>query len=154
MAEYFPDLQSDIDELIGRGAVQIHNLRHVKDWDGRWLIEGNLTLAFSASDRIIQTLRTFSDERRLCDFFSEMAFAFSALSQDERLKIINEDATYTDNRTGEGAIIDFAEWRQANYSANAANFFDRVMPDAERASPAEKLHLYVHHMRRRLTREG
>ena len=149
---YFPDLQADVDQLIGRGLVQIHQLEHVRDWDGKWLLDGSFTLEFSVSHGLIEALKSFPDERDLCGLFDELAFAFAQLSPKERLTIIGEDATYTDNRTGEGAIIDFAQWRQANYSAAAANFFDRVMPDAQAASPAEKLHLYDYHMRRRLAR--
>jgi hypothetical protein len=151
---YFPDVQADIDHLVGRGVISIRDLSHVQDWDGKWLLEGRFTLNFGPSKQIVEQLLNFDDEARLSSLFSELAFAFAELSPIERLKIVGQDATYADNRTGEGAIIDFAEWRSANYSFAAANFFDRVMPDGLPASPAEKLHLYVQHMRRRLGNGG
>jgi hypothetical protein len=147
---YYPEMQEDIDALIGRGLLGIQGLRHTKDSNGRWRLEGNFFVAeVEAVRSIVSSLTEFTDETRLFKFYRELAFAISNLSRSERASAFSEDATYKVD-VGEEVIIDFAEWQQANYSENAARSFDQLMPDHRSATPAQKLHLYVHHLKRRL----
>lgn len=147
---YYPELQDDIDALVGRCLVSIEGLRHVEDEEGRWRLEGKFSIADDGATTITATLRAFQDELRLFGFYRELAFALASVPDDQRGGAAAEDATYGDERFGDGAIIDFAEWKQANYSENAAHFFDRVMPEGRRTTPAQKLHLYARHLQRRL----
>ncbi|MDQ0467013.1 hypothetical protein [Labrys wisconsinensis] len=147
---YYPELQDDIDALVGRGLVSIEGLRHVEDEDGRWRLEGKFSIADNGAITIATALRAFQDEQRLFGFYRELAFALASIPDYQRADAVAEDATYGDERFGDGAIIDFAEWKQANYSENAARFFDRVMPEGRKATPAQKLHLYARHLQRRM----
>ncbi len=45
-----------------------------------------------------------------------------------------------------GNVVDFAEWQQKNYSANAARYMSQLLPLNTRATRGEMLHLYVHHL--------
>ena len=60
----------------------------------------------------------------------------------------SEDATYSDSNIDYGNVVDFAEWRERNYSANAARYFAQL---SEAAMPSELLHLYVRHLHRRIS---
>jgi hypothetical protein len=147
---YYTELQKDVDALVGRGIVGIEELHHVRDHLGRWRLGGKFFIsAPEAATIVIDAARKFTDECDLFDFYRELAFALNVLSTLERQSAYKEDATYG-AQVGEEVIIDFAQWRQANYSENAARFFDYVMPDGRPATAAQKLHLYTHHLKRRL----
>lgn len=147
---YYPELQDDVDVLVGRGLVSIEGLRHVADEEGRWRLEGRFSIADDGALAVTEALRAFDDERRLFGFYRELGFALASIPDGQRGGTVVEDATYGDDRVGEGAIIDFAEWRRENYSENAARYFDHVMPGGRQATPAQKLHLYARHLQQRL----
>ena len=139
---------------LGGGIVGIEGLTHSRDVDGRWRLGGRFFLAdMKAAQVINQAIRQFADERNLFSFYRELAFAFASVPRNLRSKAIGEDAVYAVN-VGDEVIIDFAEWKQANYSENAARFFDQVMPDGQPASSAQKLHLYAQHLKQRLIASG
>lgn len=149
---YYPELQHGIDTLVGRGIIGIEGLEYRLDVDDRWRLEGRLFLAdFEAARIITDTVQQFADEQRLASFYRELAFAYAALPWNIRSNVVEEDAIYGID-VGDDVLIDFAEWKQANYSENSARFFDRVMPDGQAASPAQKLHLYAQHLKWRLVK--
>ena len=151
---YFPELQTDVDHLVGKGIVGVSNLKYRKESDGRWRVSGLFFLAdFDASRSITKSIRRFTDEEKLHAFYRELAFAFAAIPKEVRGKAVAEDAVY-DVDVGEDVIIDFAQWKQENFSENAARYFDHVMPDGRPATAAQKLHLYAWHLKRRLAADG
>ena len=145
---FYPELQRDLDRLVGMGVVSIENLDYKKDQWKRWCLEGDYALLYDRAEPILQAATEFEDERRVQRFLRELAFALAALSEDEFDQAMIEDATYADPRAVPGQVIDFDEWRRANYTANAANYFDHVMPLGLKASPGEKIQLYVRHLER------
>jgi hypothetical protein len=147
---FYPALQHDLDRLVGTGVAVILGLDHVLDEDKRWRLEGSYQLNRPFSDRILLRLLDFKSERRLVDFLRELAFAVSTLSDDDFDKAMTEDATYSDPLVGVGNVVDFAEWQRKNYTANAARYFDNLLPGGARATPGEKLHLYVRHLHSRV----
>ena len=150
----FPSLQHDIDRLVGLGLVSVEGLQHKKDWAGRWRLEGSLFIYdLKRAKALIQKLNDFTDEKRLTRFYRELAFAFANLPKEDRVISLDEDAVYGAN-VGDEVIIDFAEWQQANYSENAARYFDQVMPGGTTNSAGQKLHLYTYHLKRRLVSGG
>ena len=57
--------------------------------------------------------------------------------------------TWSDKRTGTGDVIDFSEWRNVNYSAYAATFFEKVVPAGVNVNRSDKLQLYMRLLDRR-----
>jgi hypothetical protein len=149
---FYPDLQKDLDRLVGQGVVVISGVSHVQDKARRWRLEGAYRLNREFADPILETLADFPEERRLGDFITELGYALSALSDAELDRAMSEDATYSDPMITFDNVIDFADWRDRNYSANAADKFDQVIQGGN-ASPGEKLHLYVRHLHRRINGE-
>jgi hypothetical protein len=151
---FYPSLQQDLDRLVGMGLVLISGLSHARDEDDRWRLEGAYRLNFHLAQKPLERLATFESERRLSAFLQELAFALSALTDRELDQAMTEDATYADPVIAVGNVVDFAEWQNKNWSANAAHHFERLMPGGIRATPGEKLHLYVRHLHARLQQAG
>jgi hypothetical protein len=149
---FYPDLQHDLDRLVGRGVVTISDVGHVQDEEKRWRLEGAYRLHGAFAQPILAALDDFPDESRLGAFIVELGYALSALSDEEFDRAVSEDATYSDPTVMLDNVIDFADWRERNYSANAAERFDRFIPGGN-ATPGEKIHLYVRHLHRRINGE-
>ena len=147
---FYPSLQRDLDRLVGMGVARISNLTHLLDESNRWRLEGSYCLNHSFSERILQQIDTFADERQLARFIQELAFAVSTLSDIDFDNAMTEDATYSDPLVDVGNVVDFAEWQQKNFSANAAEVFEKYLPAGSRTTPGEKLHLYVRHLHSRI----
>jgi hypothetical protein len=145
---FYPALQGDLDRLVGMGVVLISKVSHVLDDAKRWRLEGSYRLNHEFADPILAKLTDFPEEARLGAFILELAYALSALSDRELDIAVSEDATYSDPLVTVDNVINFEGYRE-NYSANAAQKFDRVISGGN-ASPGEKLHLYVRHLHRRI----
>jgi hypothetical protein len=147
---FYPALQQDLDRLVGMGLVTITGLSHARDESNRWRIEGAYQLNDSLARAALARIGEMEEERRIFTFVQELAFALSALTDYELDSAMTEDATYADPVVGVGNVIDFAEWQDKNWSAGAAGYFARVMPNGITATPGEKLHMYVRHLHARL----
>jgi len=143
---FYPELQQDLDRLVGLGLVVITGLGHVLDAGGRWRLDGSFALEREMAAGVLRALDIFPERT----FLVEVAYAISALSDSEFDRVPSEDVTYSDLSVDYGNVIDFAEWRERNYSANAANRFAQI---SEGAMPGELLHLYVRHLHRRISGE-
>ncbi|MEM7701306.1 MAG: hypothetical protein AAF251_05155 [Pseudomonadota bacterium] len=149
---FYPDLQRDLDRLVGLGVVKISNVGHVQDEDKRWRLEGSYRLRKEFAAPIVAILEGFQEERRLQAFIGELGYALSSLSDEELDYAVSEDATYSDPMVTNNNVIDFSEWRQRNYSANAARQFDRYIAGGG-ATPGERIHMYVRHLHKRIQGE-
>lgn len=146
---FYPDLQHDLDRLVGIGIADISGISHVQDESKRWRLEGTYRLNRRFADPILATLDNFAEESRLSTFVLELGYALSALSDEDIDKAVSEDATYSNRLITNDNVIDFESRGEKNYSANAAREFSRVIAGGN-ATSGEKLHLYVRHLRRRI----
>src|SRR6185312_7535782 len=135
---FYPELQHDLDRLVGMGMVLIKQVSHVRESNGKWRLEGRYRLNAEMSNTPLNFLLGLPDERRFASFVEELAYALSALSDQDLERALVEDATYSDPSVSVNNVLDFEEWTQRNPSANAANYFDRLMPGCTRATPGEK----------------
>jgi hypothetical protein len=147
---FYASLQHDLDRLVGMGVVLVSSISHVLDGDQQWRLEGSYCLHRTFADRILQRIKAFEDECKLINFIQELAYALSALSDEDIGRATTEDATYADPIIDVGNVVDFAEWENINYSANAAQYFEWLLPSGGRATQGEMLHLYIHHLYGRL----
>lgn len=146
---FYPDLQHDLDRLVGQGITIISGVGHVQDEEERWRLEGSYRLNRCFASPILATLSGFAEEYRLRKFIGELGYALSALSDEDLDQAVSEDATYSDPSVKIDNVIAFEGRNERNYTANAAEEFDRVIIGGN-ASPGEKLHLYVRHLQRRI----
>lgn len=147
---FYPDLQHDVDRMVGKGMVLVHGVHHVRGPDGRWRVEGTYGLNPDLSRAALAYLLGRRDEGRVASFVQELAYALSALGESEFDRALVEDATYSDPSFSEDNVLDFDEWTRRNPSANAAAYFDHFFPGGTKATPGERLHLYVRHLHRRI----
>ena len=147
---FYPTLQNDLDRLVGLGLVLITDLGHIIDKDGQWRLDGAFSLNHDLAGNALKVMDRFPQQLEMRTFFLEVAYAVSALSDSEFDVLPSEDPTYSDSGVGYENVVDFAEWRQLNYSANVTRHFASV---SEQATPGELLHLYVRHLRRRISGE-
>ena len=144
---FYPALQHELDRLVGLGLVIISGVNHFQDADGQWRLDGYFSINHQLGDDPLGAIRSFPQEFTARSFLLEVAYALSALTDEEIGGLASEDPTYSDISVGYENVLDFAEWRKLNYSANAANHFSSVL---ERATPGELLHLFVRHLHRRM----
>lgn len=147
---FYPDLQHDVDLMVGHGMVLVTDVGHALDADGRWRLEGCYRLHRSLATPSLEFLAGFHDEQRVDTFVTELAYALSALGELEFENALAEDATYGDPMVSDDNVLDFSEWALRNPSARAVSYFDRFMPAKVPTTKGEKLHLYVRHLRKRL----
>jgi hypothetical protein len=140
-------LQRELDRLVGLGLVTVHDVGHVKE-RGRWRLDGSFALEDRRAKGVINFADAFETERATKEFFRRLTFASARLKAPIE-QLVVEDVTWADKRTGTGDVIDFSEWQAANYSASAAQYFDRVSPRGLRLSRGDRLQLYMHLLERR-----
>jgi hypothetical protein len=151
---FYPALQRDLDRMVGRGMVCVSQVAHIRSSDGKWRLEGRYSLNRNMSADALAYLQQLPGEDQFASFATELAYALSALGDDELETALVEDATYCDPTVSANNVLDFEEWVRRNPSTNAANYFSRLMPEGTHATPGEKLHLYVRHLRRRIHAHG
>ncbi|ANB01986.1 hypothetical protein [Ectothiorhodospira sp. BSL-9] len=147
---FYPRLQLDLDRLVGFGLAHISGLDHLEDEGHRWRLEGSYQLYARLANPVLRQILEFPEEDRTHKFIQELAYALAALDEAEFCGALAEDATYADPLIDSGKIVDFAEWRDVNFSANAASSFDRLVANGRGMTSGEKIHLYVRHLHRKM----
>jgi hypothetical protein len=138
---FYPELQKQLDRLVGIGFATVTDIKQVNE-DGRWRLDGSFALVTVTTKQIIERAKLFAAERDAMEFLRRLAFATSRLGQPLE-NLVTFDATWADQRTGVGDVIDFAEWKAANYSAFAAQMFEKVTPQGLTIGRGDKLPLYL-----------
>lgn len=138
---FYPELQAQLDRLVGLGFVLISNVSHSEE-EGEWNLAGSFALNENLTRPLIALGDLFGEERLARIFFRRLAYAASRLSRPLE-SVVELDATWSDTRTGEGDVVDFAEWRRANYSAFAANFFEKLTATGSQKTAGDKLQMYM-----------
>ena len=144
---FYPALQHDLDQLIGRGMVLIREVRHYEDVDRQWRLDGALSLNHELSDGVLEAIDTFARLREIQSFLQEIAYAVSSLSDSEFDVVPGKDPTYSDSSFAYDNVVEFSKWSDLNYSVNAARNFKSL---SESVTPGELLHLFVRHLHRRI----
>jgi hypothetical protein len=96
----------------------------------------------------VEGSRLFAAERNASIFLRRLAFAVSRLHQPLE-KLVRFDATWSDRRTGVGDVIDFSEWKAANYSAFSAQMFAKAVPRKLAVSQGDEVQLYMRFLERK-----
>ena len=148
---FYPRLQIDLDRLVGLGVVFISNINYMKDEKGRWRLDGRYRLNRNFAECILDSIRSFPEEHRLILFIEELTMAFSMLPEKNIDNAMRQDAIYGDTNVDIDSVIDFDEWRKENFSLNVTKAFEEfVLKESNKLLPAEKTHLYVDHLARKL----
>src|SRR4051794_23467998 len=148
-----PALQTDIDELVGRGVLVPHHLKHILDSDKRWRLDASYSLNYEFADRILAATVKLSAQNAHLDFIREVVYALSRLGMLRIASASQEDASYGDPSVAPETMVDIEEEDGVpNASARVAlRFADLALPNITLAD-AEMVHLYIHELYERLGR--
>lgn len=146
---YYPELQWELDRLIGLGMIDVQNLHAVVEGNNSYL-DASYSLNRAASELVLQAALTDNETRKLEDFFRQLASALGAVPEDDLDATTRADVTWESGH--EGAIIDYSEWRGRNFSRLSAERIEKLvgarMPHGQiELSPGTKVNLYVQYMR-------
>lgn len=141
---HYPELQSDLDRLVGRGLVSVSDLHYDVDADGKWFADANYRLAVGRSAEIIDNALRFEEERHYLDLAVEVMLAVSAFEPERVTSSINRDASYADDRVGFGGLLDL---RLVDRTARTAEIFAAFGEQGE-VGPAEQIQFYLRHLGR------
>lgn len=147
---YFPDLQWEIDRLIGLNMVTPLEVSPVIKASRAYL---HLSLALERG-RAAPLLDMVYLEPSFCslrDYFRELAGALSNIDDADLDGATKLDATWESGHMG--AVIDYAEWRAKNYSTLGADRIEEIAvqtfgDQGAQLSPAAKVNLYVRYLKR------
>lgn len=147
---YFPDLQWELDRLIGQGLVDVFDLRPVVEVATAYL-DASFSLNRAASAPLLEVTLADVQSARLQDFFRQLAGALGAVPEDDLDAATQADVTWESGHSG--AVIDYAEWRASNYSQLSALRIEEMLreeiPTGHLSlSPGTKVSLYVQYLRR------
>lgn len=144
---FYPELQQQLDRLVGLGLVEVHDVDYILV-ENQWQLRASFALASERPVRVLETALKFAAERQTSNFFRRLAFAIARLGVPVD-RVVQHDATWSDRRTAIGDVVDFAEWKTANYSARAAALFADYLPAGVSATRGDMLQLYVRLLERR-----
>jgi hypothetical protein len=147
---YYPELQQDVDRLIGIGVLQVAALIVSTSEQGELGLNPKFKLNPTFGPRILSALKDMPDESDVLRFLSQVVQAYSRLSDDQMTVAMTQDATYGDPTIETGEVIDLGEWVAAG-STTSARAAERLNDVAdEPLEPAETIELYVDHIIRRV----
>jgi hypothetical protein len=147
---YFPELQWELDRLVGLGLVEVTQLRPIVE-----VSDAYLDACFSLRRELAETILkvVYEDETfcKLRDFFRELAGALGAVPENDLDATTQADVTWETGHTG--TVIDYAQWRAENFSRLSAEGIEELAQKRFgnkdlTLSPAAKVNLYVQYLRR------
>jgi len=148
---YYPALQTDVDELVGCGIVEVSGVRYVGA-AGQWTLEARYRLNRQFADRILRVAEAFPLRAAELAFVREVVYATSGLGV-EGLEVAGElDATYSDPLIDVGGLIEVERDQGAGYNATAtaALRFGALLGAESQVSTAEMVNLYVRRLYSRM----
>lgn len=147
---YFPELQWELDRLIGLGLVEVTELRPVVEIANAYL-DASYSLRRQVAEPILQIVYDDPDFVALRDFFRELAGALGTVPESDLDTTTQADVTWETAHAG--TVIDYAEWRARNYSKLSAERIEELAQErfgqkGLELSPGAKVNLYVQYLRR------
>lgn len=141
---FYPDVQWDLDRLVGQGLLKMAQVRYVRTEDAWWL-EADYLLT-QAGMTLSSRLEQLPQLQRSNRFLVELTSAFASVNRDDLDQAAQHDAIYSAPGRAQWASLVF-ESPDDNYAARTANAFEDVMGDI-RLSPKERVRLYFGYLGR------
>ena len=145
---YFPNIQSDLDRLVGMGILVVTRLIPSTD---QARLKGLFALNRNFADPVLTAMREIEEESNILQFLDEVVQASNRLTQTEQKVALAKDATYGDQSVDTGNVIDLGEWLAHDRSTPTAEVLEVIERVSGRSMlPAELMEIYVDHLGRRL----
>lgn len=151
---YYPELQETIDLLVGKGMVLASGIRYeYVNEEKRYRLQANYRINRSLAGAVLATYRKVYADTGEPFFIGELCAAYSMLNDQELGQAFQFDARYADKDVDNNDVIDFGQWANAantNFSRNAAMSFR----PGESLQPAERIFMYIEHVKRKTGHGG
>lgn len=145
-----PELQHDVDRLVGMGLLVPSAVQHRMDQDGLWRLDAEYVLNEAFSDRVLDVASTLPALMEQIEFVREVVYAVSGLGDTGIPAATSKDASYGDELVDFGDVVDIATvGASENATAQVARRFGVLMRE-EGFSSAEMIHFYVRELYKRV----
>lgn len=147
---YFPELQWEVDRLVGFGMVDVTALTSTIEETIAY-IDAEFSLNRKASAHLLAQVYRQPEFLHLRDFFREVASALGHVPEQELDAATQADVTWESGHAG--TVIDYTEWKSRNFSQMSAERLEELASEQVglsglELSPGAKVNLYVHYLRR------
>lgn len=140
-----PEIQADIDSLVGRGVLVPSSVRHIETSNGR-RIDAKYALNMDFAGRILEAISLDEQFSKELSFIHEVTLALSGLGVSGMGNAVLVDATYSDPLLDFGSIVDLSSDIAPTRTIQVSQRFSQLMSTDRRLSDAELTHLYVRHL--------
>jgi len=153
---FFPELQRELDFLVGAGVVQVDWFSHVREGSAGWRIDASYVLDRQAAGPVLSRAESTASRSEWAWFVREVVFGAAGLGPDLVVEMQRLDAAYSEETVHVGNVLDLnagadrvdrgAEVDQSNSSAEAASRFADIVDPNARLDKGELVHLYMRHL--------
>ncbi|MFI6788875.1 hypothetical protein ACIBG4_16260 [Nonomuraea sp. NPDC050383] len=141
-----PELQHDLDRLVGMGVLIPASVKHLRSGDA-WRLDATYILNRDFGRRILLALERDDQYARELHFVREVALALAGIGNYGLGGAVLADATYSDPLLGVGSVIDLApENSRMTRTTEVSERFRSLMASQRKLTDAEVVHLYVRHL--------
>lgn len=133
---FYPQVQSQLDHLAVRGALDISDVEYRRDEQGGWMSARyvpNVT-----THRVISHLVTINYGRNLQEYLTEVVFAFAATRGDAWETIALHDKNYEARR--DNSLINL---ERENLAVKTAEHFRQLLPPGIRMNRKQQVFVYL-----------
>lgn len=148
---YDPNLQQELDRLVGRGLLIVREPSYEFTEDDGWRLTAEYELHEAFSRPVLDAAVQYPDEVEVSRVVREICLALSAAPTDELDNLVRSDVSYADPSVGPNSIVDLFDPEGGNPSSRTAQRFGSLSPRGAGTTPAEEAHLYIRHMLRVVT---
>ncbi|MBO2449038.1 hypothetical protein J4573_18185 [Actinomadura barringtoniae] len=149
-----PELQRDIDELVGMAVLIPTQIQHIQTGDG-WRLDAEYSLNSIFSSRIIDAMSVDEGWSRELLLAREVTLALAGLGTYGIAGAVLVDATYSDPLLDTGNVVDLApESAIPTRTAQVTERFATLMAGTRDLTDSELTHLYVRHLYAQLGASG
>jgi hypothetical protein len=143
---FYPDVQWDLDRLVGQSLAAISNVR-ISNESGAWWMDADYEITESGEALFLECRATLPLLARSYRFLVEISNAFASLTRDAQHTAPLEDAIYSVPGKPKWSALVF-ESPEDNYSALTASSFDQIVGEDVHLAPKERLQLYFGYLQR------
>lgn len=145
---YDPNLQQELDRLVGRGILIVHEPNYKYTEDDGWRLAAEYELHHEFSRPILDAAMRYPDEAEASQVVREICLALAAVPTDELENLVQSDVSYADPSVSLKSVVDLFGVDGNNPSSRTAQRFGALSPRGTATTPAEEAHLYIRHMLR------
>ncbi|NTA36689.1 hypothetical protein [Agrobacterium salinitolerans] len=147
---YFPDLQIQLDLLVGMGIVEPSEVSYRKETDGGTRFFASFALRFDSSHLRKIEVALSEDAQGVLEqkYLNALAEALASLPDEEISRAATKDLAYERFGSDDDDYVDLDPIGRKSRSARAIASFDRAFP-ATHLTAARRLYMYAHYLGKR-----